>query len=264
MSNKKMKQLLLLFLAMSSMMSFAQQLDGYNTIFFNSHTNNQWGLDDRIKTSLIKKGFNVILSRDDIPSSPNERLATLELTYHFEVRYGGTPFIFKLTNMIGEKVLEVEGVGNTLSAKADVNRACRRALEKIEKMPYKFDPSKTPKLPTPTINKSSWTEKQIREYLSNEINPIEGIYKNIGGTFYQIAILKEENRFYAIVMDTDQTNWSPGYVKAVFESLKTDFYNTSYFEDDYSKTETISELSNNGVLKIGNHSFMKLFPLKNE
>ena len=250
---------------MSSIMAFAQQLDGYNRVFLNSHTNNQWGLDDRIKSSLVKKGFEVVLSRDDIPATPSERLATLELTYHFEVRYGGTPFIFKMTNMLGEKVFEVEGVGNTMSAKADVNRGCRRALEKIEDMPYKFDPSKTPQLPTPTISKSSWTEKQIRDYLSSsELNPIEGIYKNVGGTFYQIAILKEEGKFYAIVTETDQTNWFAGNVKAVFESLRTNFYNTSYFEDNYTKTETIAELDSNGVLKIGNHSYMKLFPTPKE
>lgn len=250
---------------MSSMMIFAQQLDGYNCIFLNSHTNNQWGLDDRIKASLIKKGFNVVLSRNEIPSAPDERLATLELTYHFEVKYGGTPFIFKLTNMIGEKVIEVEGVGNTFSAKADVNRACRRALDKIEEMPYKFDPLKTPKLPTPTTSKSSWTEKQIRDYLSSpEINAIEGIYKNVGGTYYQLAILNEEDRFLAIVMNTDQTNWFVGNVKAVFEGLRTNFYNTSYYENNYSKTETISEIKENGVLKIGEHSYMKIFPLPKE
>lgn len=263
--NTTMKKVMFLTLVMSSMMTFAQQLDGYNCVFLNSHTNNQWGLDDRIKESLVKKGFSVVLSRDEIPAAPNERLATLELTYSYEVKYGGTPFVFTLTNMIGEKVFEVEGVGNTLSAKADVNRGCKRALEKMEKIPYKFDSSKTPKLPTPAISKSSWTEEQIRNYLStSEIDAIEGIYKNVGGTYYQLAILKEEGKFFAIVMETDQTNWFVGNVKAVFESLRTNFYNTSYYEDNYSKTETISEINDNGILKIGNHSYMKLFPISKE
>ena len=118
---------------MSSIMAFAQQLDGYNCIYLNSHTNNQWGLDDRIKASFEKKGFKVVTSRTDIPNAPNERLATLELTYTFEIKYGGTPFNFKLKNMLGEQVFEAEGVGNTLSAKADANRACKRALGKMEK-----------------------------------------------------------------------------------------------------------------------------------
>ena len=124
------------------------------------------GLDDRIKAAFEKKGFKVVTSRTDIPNASNERLATLELTYTFEIKYGGTPFNFKLKNLIGEQVFETEGVGNTMSAKADANRVCKRALGKMEKMPYKFDPSKPPKLPTPYTEKSSWTESQIREYLS--------------------------------------------------------------------------------------------------
>ena len=103
--------------------------------------------------------------------------------------------------MIGEQVFEAEGVGNTMSAKADANRACKRALGKMEKMPYKFDPSKTPKLPTPDTEKSSWTESQIREYLStSKLEDVEGIYKNIGGPYFQIAILADREKYHAIVM----------------------------------------------------------------
>ena len=167
--------------------------------------------------------------------------------------------------MIGEQVFEAEGVGNTMSAKADANRACKRALGKMEKMPYKFDPSKKQKLPTPNTEKSSWTESQIREYLStSRIKDVDGIYKNIGGSYFQIAILADQGKYLAIVMETDQPNWFVGSVKAIIEKLKSNYYNTSYFEDNYSKSETISELDKNGVLKIGNHSYMKLFPVPQE
>ena len=199
-----MKIIILFIFAISSLMSYGQQLDGYNCIFLNSHTNNQWGLDDRIKESFERKGFRVITSQSDISRDPQKRLATLELTYSFEIRYGGSPFNFKLTNMIGEKIFEAEGFGNTLSAKADANRACKRALGKMEKLPYTFDPSKTPKLPIPSSEKANWTEKQIINYLSTkDINTVEGIYKNIGGSFYKLAILADDNKYVAIVIDTD-------------------------------------------------------------
>lgn len=257
-----MKRVISFLFAMSSIMSFAQQLDGYNCIFLNSHTNNQWGLDDRIKSSFIEKGFKVVTSQDEISKNPNERLATLELTYSFEIKYGGTPFNFKLVNMLGEKVFEAEGVGNTLSAKADANRACKRALGKMEALSYNYDPSKTPKLPTPTTEKSSWTESKIKEYLSSvEIDEIEGIYKNIGGSFYKLAILEDNGRYLAIVMDTDCPNWFVGSVKIIFEKLKDKFYNTSYYNDNYSRLETISKLDADGVLKIGDYSYMKIFPI---
>ena len=71
----------------------------------------------------------------------------------------------------------------------------------MEKMPYKFDPSKKQKLPTPNTEKSSWTESQIREYLStSRIKDVDGIYKNIGGSYFQIAILADQGKYLAIVM----------------------------------------------------------------
>lgn len=256
-----MKNIMCFLFLVLSITSFAQKLDGYNCIFLNSHTNNQWGLDDRIKEAFIEKGFKVITSREELSKVPNERMATLELTYSFTVKYGGTPFKFILTNMLGEKIFEAEGVGNTMAAKADANRACKRALGKMQKIPYSFNPSKTPKLPTPDTDKSTWTETQIREYLSSSnIDDIEGIYKNIGGSYYKLAILKENGKFLAIVMDTDCANWFVGGVKVVFGSLKPGFYDTSYYDDNYSRIETISEIDDKGVLKIGDYSYMKIFP----
>lgn len=38
----------------------AQVLDGYNTIYLKSHTNNQWGVDDRIRESFAKKGLTLL------------------------------------------------------------------------------------------------------------------------------------------------------------------------------------------------------------
>lgn len=258
-----MKRVLVFLFAILPIFAMSQQLDGYNCIFLNSHTDNQWGLDDRIVETFTSKGFKVITSRDDIATTPNERLATLELTYSFEIKYGGSPFNFKLVNMLGEQVFEAEGVGNTFSAKADANRACRRALGKIENLKYHFDPTKTPSLPTPKTEKSSWKEEQIREYLTTqEIKEIEGIYKNVGGSFYQIAIIKEDDKYLGIVMKTDQPNWYAGSVKLILEGLKEHFYNTCFYDDKYTPVETISELEENGTLKIGDYKYMKIFPIQ--
>ena len=61
-----MKIIILFIFAISSLMSYGQQLDGYNCIFLNSHTNNQWRLDDRIRESFERKGFRVITSQSYI------------------------------------------------------------------------------------------------------------------------------------------------------------------------------------------------------
>ncbi|MCR5361346.1 MAG: hypothetical protein K6E73_04985 [Bacteroidales bacterium] len=255
-----------LILATCSISTFAQLLDGYNCIYLNSNTNNQWGLDDIITKSCKEKGFKIVTSPNDIPKPQAERLATLELTYDFEIRYGGSPFHIYLKNMFGEEVFSVEAVANRfMSAKSDAVHGCRRALGKIEEMPYRFDPTKTPHLSAPTSAKSNWSERQIREYLSSsDIHEVEGIYKNIGGSFFQLAIIRENDKYYAFVMNTDHPNWYTGNVKAVLEKLRDSYFSTCYYEDNYSKKETISELEENGVLKIENHSYMKIFPIKGE
>ena len=63
-------------------------------------------------------------------------------------------------------------------------------------------------------------------------------------------------------MDTDQRNWYQGDVKAVVEELKAKFYNISYYENDYKKVESIAELSEDGILKMGNNSYMKIYPME--
>lgn len=176
------------------------------------------------------------MSETEIPSDRQGRLATLTLTYYFKVRYGGTPFHYDLVNMLGEKVFEAEGVGNTLSGRADVNRGCRRALNKMESIPYAYDPNKTPKLPSPETKLSVYTDEQIIASLENvDVNGIEGIYKNMNEAYYKLAVLKDGDKYIALVMDTDQKNWYHGDVKAEFIYLRGNYYNAIYFKKDYQK-----------------------------
>lgn len=78
-----MKIIILFIFAISSLMSYGQQLDGYNCIFLNSHTNNQWGLDDRIKESFERKGFRVITSQSDIPRDPQKKTCNFGINIFF-------------------------------------------------------------------------------------------------------------------------------------------------------------------------------------
>lgn len=260
-----MKKVLFILLALSSFISInAQDFDGYKYVFLDSKTNNIYGVDDRIIAALYDYGFKIITKAEDISKNRNERLATLILTYDYELRHGAaSTFRLHLKNMIGQTILESEGAGNTLSTKGDMNRGCKRALEKITNQSYSFNPELTPKLPTPETEKSNWTEEQIKQYLSQkDLNKIEGIYKNVGGDFFKLAILKDNGKYVAIVMDTDQRNWYQGDVKAVVEELKAKFYNISYYENDYKKVESIAELSEDGILKMGNNSYMKIYPME--
>lgn len=258
-----MKKILCIVIYFLSVVTYtnAQILDGYKTIYLKSHTNNQWGVDDRMRDAFYNKGFNVVMSESEIPTDRQGRLATLVLTYHFEVKYGGTPFHYDLHNMLGEKVFEAEGVGNTMSAKADVNRACKRALGKMEDLTYNYNPDKTPKLPIPDTTLSNLSDEQITNALANvDKSGIEGIYKNMNDSYYKLAILKEGSKYFALVMDTDQKNWYHGDVKAVFENLRKDYYNVTYLKNNYQKIESVIQLNDEGTLKIGDYNYIKIYP----
>lgn len=258
-----MKKILLSMLCLLGMAfsAEAQVLDGYNTIFLKSHTNNQWGVDDRIKEAFTNKGFSVVMAESEIPTDRQGRLATLTLTYSFEVKYGGTPFHYDLVNMLGEKVFEAEGMGNTMSAKADVNRACKKALNKMESLEYSFDSSKTPKLPTPETKLATLTDEQMMAVLKDvDEQSIEGVYKNMNEANFKLAILKDGDKYLALVMATDEKNWCHGDVKAVFEHLRGKYYNATYFKKDYQKVESIVQLSEDGILKMGDYSYIKVYP----
>lgn len=75
----------------------------------------------------------------------------------------------------------------------------------------------------------------------------------------KLAILKDGDRFLALVMGTEKKNWYHGDVKAVFTHLRSSYYNTTYFKKNYQKVESIVQLSDDGILKIGDFSYIRLY-----
>lgn len=257
--------LLSLFLSIFYLSISAQDFDGYNCVFLDSKTNNAHGVDDIIENSLVNYGFRVVKKAEEISNKREERMATMVLTYTFELRSGqASSFRIKLTNMLDETIIESEGLSNSfLSSRREMTKSCEKALRKITAQRYTFDPNKSPKLSSPVSSYANYTEEQFKDKLRNEsnIDQIEGIYKNIGDNFYKLAIVKENDKFYAIVLDTDIKTMFTGDVKAVFEYLRGTFYNTAYYNNDYSKVESVSEYnSEDFILKIGDFQFMKIFP----
>lgn len=259
-----MKRIVFFILVMHSVMSSAQRLDGYNCVSILSHVNDEFKIEKLIEETFLKKGFKVIRTSGTIHQTLDERLTTLICSYEYTIgnKVGSTVSI-KLKNILGEDVLDLKGYGQTWTIKSDMNKACRRALKPVSESKYSYKSSLSPKLPIPTTNKASWTEAQIKDYLSkSEIDPIEGVYKNINGTYYKFAILKESDVYYAVIMETECANWFVGSVKVVFEKLKANLYNTCFYDDNYSKKETISELDKDGILKMGSLSYVKIYPIE--
>ncbi len=145
---------------------------------------------------------------------------------------------------------------------------------------YKYDSSLN-KLKTtlPEVEQTSETEESIRAYLSsNKLDPIEGIYKSYQSdqlSYYKFGIIKQGDKFKAIVIESDLKQWKVGEVKAVFEpSSMIDLYSVKWSMGNKVPFETFGLLENEGLLSIEfkdaktgekrQDKFIKMFPAASE
>ena len=239
----------------------AQQLDGYKNICIMSKGEG-YGVVDIVSDFFIEKGFQVITDISNISKDRDERMATIICSYSYETKASiGTFLTMEFHNMLGEKILTLNGHSNGWSTvKHEVRKSTQKCLKSIKS--YNYDSSKTPMPPTPQSNKSKWSEEKVKAYFNNNNhNNIEGIYKSIGNLYFKIAILEENGNFLSIVLDTDQKYWSKGDVNAIFKAVKPGYYSVEYYYDNYKKLDTISTIDENGILKIGDFSYMKIYPI---
>ena len=116
------------------------------------------------------------------------------------------------------------------------------------------------------VKKIPFTETAAKNYFSNssaELDAIEGIWYTSANT-YKLAVVKaddQKNRFYAIVLESKNSNWQPGFVKAVIEK-NSEGYNAVYYNNNFSPVQNNVQLSKQVLLKIGNNYWGRLYPVK--
>ena len=114
------------------------------------------------------------------------------------------------------------------------------------------------------------TETTIRKYLdASDREPIEGIYKSMGGAYYRIGIKKTaENKYVAVVLDMDpklKRRWKVGDVKAQFEKSTVPYlYSVRWIWNDKSPQETVATFENNSIIRMENAvegvRYLKIYP----
>lgn len=96
-------------------------------------------------------------------------------------------------------------------------------------------------------------ETTIKAYFDSvSTDPVEGIYKSVSGNFYRIAIKKYNDKYLAIILNTEnKKRWKIGAVKAYFEkSAEENLFSIKWLMGDKTPKETIGRLENETVLKI--------------
>ena len=126
----------------------------------------------------------------------------------------------------------------------------------------------------PIVESTSETEQSIKTYLlSTKLDMIEGIYKSMqveGMPYYKFGIIKLNEKFKAIILESNLKQWKPGEVKAYFEpsSIKG-VYSVKWYMGNKIVYETFGNIDTPGLLTIDlkdqtgqkrQDNFIKMFP----
>lgn len=167
-------------------------------------------IENSLREYLTSKGF-IVINENQKMSSDN--IYTLCCQYDFAINYNG-PSQIAISLIDGSRnIWSCLKDGNSLSKWGDMKKGLAKIYKEFDQIDYHFNPqmrihekevSKRKLLPKLLISK--WSEERIISYLDKgKISPIEGVYKNYdGGGMY--AILKENNKYYGIVIKKEDKN----------------------------------------------------------
>jgi S1-C subfamily serine protease len=247
---------------MATTISSGQTLDGYKYVYvkdivYKNGRSDIWGISKKLRGYFANKGFNVISDKTNLPQEVEDEPCLLLYcdVDHTEVTYGVNYVTIVLNNCKNETVLTNQGGGMGLSVQADFNNATKRAFDVILRMSYNFSSQKTPKFEYPEVEFFDETEETIRKYLAeNRLNVIEGIYnsyQNDRMPFYKIGIIRKEDKFTAILIDSKLKHWKIGDVKAIFEeSAMRGFYSVRWHLGDKTPYQTFANMENEAILSV--------------
>ncbi len=145
------------------------------------------------------------------------------------------------------------------------------------KLKYQYNPElNMDRTEYPAVEKIPMTEESIKDYLTNNtLDPIEGIYKSYqreGMPYYKFGIIRQNDKFKAIIFESTLKIWNPGEVKAIFEpSSMLGFYSVRWYRGNKLSVETFGNIEKNAALTIEltnpqtgvktQDKFIKLFPV---
>ena len=218
-----------------------------------------WGISEVISLTLSQKGFTLLNSKAEIENLKDNYTQVVYVFIEHSMiceGCGAKKVYLKFKNFKNEIIYKSEGSGICMvSLKCEVEKATKNALRDLYALSYSFNENLTPKIIYPEVEKTIENEQSLINYFqTNNLEEIEGIYKtyNSGSMgYYKIGIKKNNGKYYAIVIESEYSQWKTGEVKAIFEAASMKgLFSTKWFMSDKTSTETFSSLDNDGILTI--------------
>ena len=270
----------LLILLSISTTSFSQiDLSGYKYVDISSTENLKYDINSHISTKLKSKGFQIVkeLTSEKSSDAQKDFCSVLILIVEEESSSGWAgkaTLAFSFYNCNNEKVFSTRVTrGSVYNYEKVFSYLIRnKAFKNLKSL--KYNPDKTPllknnksgKIKKHKINLKS--EKAIRDYFDeNEIESIEGIWEYAsftGDTNYRLAIIKEDYRYFATVIE-QSLNFFPGDLKATFETASTDAIVTVNWimSDKKTNKRIVGTVTNNALIEFqlnGKNQLYRVYP----
>ncbi len=190
-----------------------------------SHNSNEWPKEAQMNSCLI--GYWNLIIDGALGSGAK---ATLQISNCYNV------VVYNKTNT-------ASGFG--ASYDKNMNIASQRAFDSFKNFTHSYDNSLTKTITYPEVENINMDENKLKSYFDiTKLDPIEGIYKTYKSeTNYKVGIIKVEDKYKAIIIESDFPQWKKGDVKADFESTAVDdVYSIKYFLGDKTSIETFANL----------------------
>lgn len=273
--NRFVRTLLIIVSLFISLTIGAHKINAYKFICI-SETGNVYGIEKKLTHYFKELGFTTVASYNIEDMSSTDKSQLLIANYEWNIVYGGpSTLLLTLTDITGSIIFKCGGQGNSIamSAKGDMSNALRKIFKQIDALHYAYDPNaiKISNIFTPFF--ASWSEDSIKNYLKSKSNSsLEGIYKNLSNNidFYRIAILKEKDKYYGVIIDTENKRWKRGDTKIVLSNIEKQLYDVDYYDFKGKKINSIGKLENRVLTfayndEYGNSQsfrFLKTYPTK--
>jgi S1-C subfamily serine protease len=241
-------------------LGFSQFINGYKYVIVDDITYKSGEIDvydisSELRKVFNNKGYEVLYKLETWPIEAQKNICLILRCTPFTE--GASTVSLKMTNCKNEVVYRTENTSANWANDYSDNykRALKKCLNPIERIDYSYDSTVTPEFIYPNVEKTNDNEETIKNYLSsNKLDNIEGIYQSFQSDSkltYRFGIIKKDNVYKAIIIESDLIQWKAGEVKAVFEkSSVKDIYSTNWFNGNKQPYQTFANMENDALLAI--------------
>jgi hypothetical protein len=256
---KKIHKTLIVLMLILSNINFAQEFNGYKYIVVSNldygvKGKDTYGVQQSVVNYFTARRFQVIFGGDGTWSEslyPKDFNFNRCLGLFVGIAHKASPpyeVTLNFLNCKNESIKQLTG-----KASANFDNALKRIFTQLDENPtYTFDESRTPKISYPEVENIDKDENELKVYFdSTKLDPIEGIYKTYkSDSNYKLGIIKVEDKYKAIILESDFLQWKKGDVKAIFESTAAEgVFSAKWYMGDKTSLETFANLEG-GLINI--------------